>query len=107
MLFCVGTLITRLPRKTTTHRSHMIPTELQHWEDMLSSLHAEDLWLSTRDGDMGYTYRHNAFTHYWARLDRWYLLHAQQYASFTCALLVDHSRIECLNCICLERFVPL
>lgn len=39
----------------------------------------------------GFTYHHNALSNYRARLDRWYLLHAQQYAYFNAQILIDHS----------------
>lgn len=71
--------------------SHMLPSEKQSWQDMLSSIHARDLWISTHDTILGYTFHHNALYEYWARLDRWYLLNACQFDEFTCHLSVDHS----------------
>lgn len=79
------------PKDNTSHKSHMLPSEKQSWEDMLSSLHARDLWISTHDTIPGYTFHHNALYEYWARLDRWYLMNACQFDGFICHLTVDHS----------------
>lgn len=81
-----------LLQDNTTDRSHMIPMERHSWDAMLFSIQAHDLWMSSQTRALGYTYHHNAFSHYWARLDRWYLLKAMQYDDF-----ISHVSISTLR----------
>ena len=38
-----------------------------------------------------FTYHHNAFTEYWAMLDRWYMLYALKFDGISPQILIDHS----------------
>lgn len=78
----------------------MIPLEKQRWDDMLSSLYAKDLWSVLHAAIPSFAYHHNMFTNYSARLDRWYLLYAQQFAKFSHNLFIDHCQIMLL-CGCI------
>lgn len=78
--------------ENSTHRTHILPREMQACDNMLSALSVQDLWPSINQGQLGFTFKHNAVTQYTAHLDRWFWLYAQHYDHFTCDMWVDHVR---------------
>ena len=75
----------------TSGHSHMLREEQGQWNNMQSSLDWVDLWQMTHPHVPGFTFHHTTHSAYYARLDRWYLLHASQYENFTCTMHVDHA----------------
>ena len=69
----------------------MLREEQGQWNNMQSSMDWVDLWQMTHPHVPGFTFHHTTHSAYYARLDRWYLLHASQYENFTCTMHVDHA----------------
>ena len=69
----------------------MMLSEKRTWEELTTDIHAEDIWFVLHNAATGFTYHHNALNHYWAHLDRWYLLHAQQFTDFSIDIQIEHS----------------
>ena len=52
---------------------------------------AQDLWLNLVHDMLGFTFHHNAFHNYRAKLDKWHLFYARLFSDFTLQITLDHS----------------
>ena len=80
-----------LPTDNTTGISHMSSSECHSWHSFMSQTECNDLWKSFMASSPRFTYKHNALSHYWARLDRWYMLNTRQVDLFSCKLWIDYA----------------
>ena len=69
----------------------MLREEQVQWYNMQNSLDWVDLWKMTHRHILGFTFHHTTHSSYYARFDRWYLLHASQYENFTRTMHIDHA----------------
>ena len=88
----------------------MLQMERTKWAHLMAHTQVGDLWLTLEANMLGFTYHHNAFHNYWARLDIWYLFNAQQFLYFTLQITVYHSLTisdHALVCLTLNFGMPI